>query len=107
MKTAARIYAALLFLLPPSLRRTHGSEMQQCARTVAARRGVRAVPALLADLLVAAAREWLALAGGISMNGFGRDVVHGIRLLRKTPGFTLAATATIPACWATTSAPAT
>ncbi|HTI37499.1 MAG TPA: ABC transporter permease [Vicinamibacterales bacterium] len=95
MKTAARIYAALLFLLPPSLRRTHGSEMQQCARTVAARRGVRAVPALLADLLVAAAREWLALAGGISMNGFGRDVVHGIRLLRKTPGFTLAATATL------------
>ena len=38
-----RVYAVLLHLYPPSLRRAHGADMRQCARAALARRGAAAV----------------------------------------------------------------
>jgi putative ABC transport system permease protein len=95
-----RLYAFLLYAYPPDLRRTHGADMRQCARATLATRGAAAVPRLVADLSVSVPREWtVALSDlslkGLLMNGTGRDVAYAMRLLWRSPGFTLAAVLTL------------
>jgi predicted permease len=103
-RTLERLYGALLYAYPPSLRREHGSAMRQCARTALARQGLRAAPRLLADLLVSVPREWrLAAAStsphidakGLTMAGLAHDVTYALRLLWRSPGYTVAAVLTL------------
>jgi putative ABC transport system permease protein len=90
-----RLYALLLYAYPADLRRDHGAEMRQCARAAIARRGLAALPRLLRDLSVSVPREWGHLLKGLSMNGTGRDVAYAVRLLWRSPGFTIAAVLTL------------
>ena len=99
-RTLARIYGVLVYGYPPSLRRAHGAEMRQCARTALARGGPQAAPRLFMDLAVSVAREWTHLLKGLPMkpllvSGLARDVAYAIRLLWRSPGFTAAAVITL------------
>jgi predicted permease len=99
-RTLARMYGVLIYGYPPSLRRAHGAEMRQCARTALARGGAQAAPRLFVDLAVSVAREWTHLLKGLSMkpllfSGLARDVAYAIRLLWRSPGFTAAAVVTL------------
>jgi predicted permease len=95
MKRAEQIYAALLYLLPPSLRRSHGTEMRQWARTALRQRGVRAFPLLAIDLAAACVREWFQLLKGSAMTGLMKDLAYAVRLLLRSPGFSAAAVVTL------------
>jgi predicted permease len=90
-----RAYGGLLYLYPPDLRRDHGPDMRLCARDAVAAGGARALPRLFVDLAVSVPREWLLLLGGFSMTGIGRDVAYAVRLLWRSPGFTVAAILTL------------
>ncbi|HMC76836.1 MAG TPA: ABC transporter permease [Vicinamibacterales bacterium] len=90
-----RLYALLLYAYPPDLRRAHAAEMRQCARAALAARGAAAVPRLFADLFFTVPREWLHLLKGFPMAGIGRDVAYAVRLLWRSPGFTIAAVLTL------------
>jgi putative ABC transport system permease protein len=90
-----RLYALLLYAYPPDLRRAHAAEMRQCARAALAARGAAAIPRLFADLLFTIPREWLHLLKGFPMAGIGRDVAYAVRLLWRSPGFTIAAVLTL------------
>jgi putative ABC transport system permease protein len=90
-----RLYRAALAAYPPSLRRAHGSEMLQCARAAVDGRGAAALLRLFVDLVVSVPREWLALLKGVSMNGLVRDIRYAVRLLWRSPGFSVAAIATL------------
>ena len=95
MRALERLYARLLYLYPPDLRRTHAADMRQCARAAIARRGLAAVPGLVADLLVSVPREWAHRVNGPSMNGIGPDMTYAVRLLSRSPGFTVASILTL------------
>jgi hypothetical protein len=90
-----RLYALALHACPGDLRRAHGAEMLQCARSATAASGAAAMPRLFADLLLSICREWLHLLKGLPMQGIGRDVLYALRLLRRTPGFSVAAVVTL------------
>ena len=101
-----RAYGLLLRLYPPALRREHGQEMLQCARTALGRRGRWEAARLIADVLSSVPREWIRAChserydpemtfGGFSMNGMARDLAYALRLLWRSPGFTLAAVITL------------
>ena len=94
-----RIYAALIYAYPPDLRRTHGAAMYQCAGDALARRGTGAAPRLFTDLLLSVPREWALVMKGIRVTtwieGLGSDVVHALRLLVRSPGFTTSAVLTL------------
>ncbi|HTM25748.1 MAG TPA: ABC transporter permease [Vicinamibacterales bacterium] len=95
IRLAERLYGLLLYLYPASLRRTYHAEMRLCARTALSSRGLAAVPRLLLDLSFSLPREWALTLKGISMTGIGRDVSYAIRLLWRSPGFTIAAVVTL------------
>ena len=88
-----RIYGLLLYAYPPALRRSHGVEMRQCARTALAQLGAAAAPRLLFDLFLSVPREWGHTLKGShvkpSMTGIGRDVLYALRMLWRSPGFTV------------------
>jgi putative ABC transport system permease protein len=99
-RTIERLYGALLYAYPPSLRRAHGAEMRQCARTVLARGSAAAATRLLIDLLVSVPREWTLLLKGVPvrrllLSGLGRDVAYAVRLLWRSRGYTIAAVLTL------------
>ena len=94
-----RIYSVLLYAYPPDLRRQHGADMRQCAHDALSRRGAGAGLRLVTDLLVSVPREWALILKGIRMStwihGLTRDVAYAVRLLARTPGFTVAAVLTL------------
>lgn len=90
-----RLYALALHAYPPSLRRAYRKDMLQCAQTAAAARGPAVMPRLFADVLVSVPAEWLLIVKGVPMNGMSRDVLYAFRLLRRSPGFSVAAVATL------------
>ena len=94
-RALSRLYGCLLYLYPPDLRRTHARDMRQCARAAIEQRGLAAVPRLAADLVVSVPREWAHRVKGPSMNGIGRDMAYAVRLLWRSPGFTVASILTL------------
>ena len=89
----------LLLLFPAAFRRRHGQELLQVIRT-ARRRGDITAATLAADLCRAAAREWLGEYADLRqgrglMQDTLRDLRYAMRLLIRTPGFTLAAVVTL------------
>jgi predicted permease len=88
-------YALALYGYPPELRRAHAADMRQCARAAVASRGAAALPRLFADLALTIPAEWIFLLKGFPMSGLARDVFYALRLLRRSPGFSLAAIATL------------
>ncbi len=92
---ALRVYGLLLYAYPPELRRAHGADIRQCARASVGARGPAGLPRLFLDLLSSVPREWLLLLKGLSMTGFTRDISYALRLLWRSPGFSVAAILTL------------
>jgi predicted permease len=90
-----RAYALALYAYPPELRRAHSDDMRQCARDAVVARGAAALPRLFGDLAVSLPAEWLLVLKGFPMTGLTRDVLYALRLLRRSPGFSLAAVVTL------------
>ena len=106
------LYAALLWLYPPSIRRRHGAEMIQCVRTLASTTPTRDVVSRVAlDLLRSLPHEWWvvltarrprrcssrqeAKRPGEPMLNLWRDIRFALRLLIKAPTFSVAAILTL------------
>jgi putative ABC transport system permease protein len=94
-----RLYAALLWLYPPAVRIAHGHDMRQCARTQIRRQGWVGAARLGGDVLKSVPVEWWrarpARPHGGLMKGIGRDIQYAVRVLWRSPGFTLAAVLTL------------
>jgi predicted permease len=95
-----RIYAVLLYAYPADLRREHGADMRLCAADAWSRRGVRALPRLAIDFFISLVREWAIRMKGTAVTrsltaGVVRDVLYAIRVLWRSPGFSLAALLTL------------
>jgi putative ABC transport system permease protein len=69
--------------------------MRQCARDAVARRGLAGALLLFLDLAVSVPREWAQLLKGKPMSGIGRDLSYAVRILWRSPGFTIAAIVTL------------
>jgi len=74
-----RVYDALLYTYPPSMRRTCAAEIRQCARTALAQRGAAAVPRLFVDLVVSVPREWIHASKGAA-SGWLTDIAYDQRV---------------------------
>lgn len=103
---AERIYTLVLWLHPPAFRRECGGEILQLVRTSAGRLPAGQVLALAArDGVVSLAREWrgallpsspsLQPASRDIMRNLLRDFALAVRLLAKSPTFTIAAVLTL------------
>ena len=90
-----RIYGLLLYAYPPELRRDHGADMRACARAALGEQGMAAVPRLAVDLLLSVPREWALLLKGLTMTGLAKDVTYAVRMLWRSPGFSVAAVLTL------------
>jgi len=90
-----RAYGLLLYAYPPGLRRDHGDDMRACARAALRDRGMAAVPRLALDLFLSVPREWALLLKGFTMTGVTRDVIYALRMLWRSPGFSVAAVLTL------------
>jgi len=91
-----RLFCALLWCYPPRFRRAHGDEFLQFVR-LELTRGIPSA-ALARDAAAGAIREWLdvlRLPPGEPMRNLIRDLRHAVRLLARTPGFTVAAVITL------------
>ncbi len=98
LRAVRRLYGALLLLLPPEVRRSHGSEMQDTSRhivedTLRKRGALAALAAALgecSDVIGAAAR-----ASRRAPSEFRQDVAYAWRLTCRRPAFTLTVVATL------------
>jgi len=89
-----RIYALLLRLYPRALRRDHGADMMQCARTMLSHGTSSGARSLFTDSLRSLPAEWLRTLSAMVTN-VSRDLRYAVRLLWRSPGFSLAACLTL------------
>ena len=90
-----RLYALLLWLYPPPMRREFSAEMRRCAGESLRRRGLSGAPRLFLDLSTSVPREWVRTLPAPRPAGVLRDVGYAARVLARSPRFTATAVLTL------------